>query len=80
VRERPGGAGEIGVAPGRCDQRRGSASLGAGREPFVRRLDGELVKSARLEVEIAPPEGRPMSFKPTVLAARPGRSAGSGTS
>ena len=41
--------------------------------PFVRRLDGELEENARLEVEIEPPGGRSMVFKPTVLAARPGR-------
>jgi len=40
--------------------------------PFVRRLEGELTESARLEVEIDPPGGRAMTFKPTVLAARPG--------
>jgi hypothetical protein len=41
--------------------------------PFVRRLDGELNEGARLEVEIAPPDGRTMTFKPTVVAATPGR-------
>jgi hypothetical protein len=41
--------------------------------PFVHRIDGELEESARLEVEIQPPGGRPMTFKPTVLAARPAR-------
>src|ERR1700754_252730 len=41
--------------------------------PFVRRLDGELRTGARLEVEIAPPGGRAMTFKPTVLAAEEGR-------
>jgi hypothetical protein len=41
--------------------------------PFVRRLDGELKEGARLAVEIAPPGGRAMTFKPTVLAAHPGR-------
>jgi len=41
--------------------------------PFVRRIDGPLKKSARLAVEIEPPGGRRMKFKPTVLAARPGR-------
>lgn len=41
--------------------------------PFVRRLAGDLRKGARLEAEIAPPGGRAMSFKPTVLAAEPGR-------
>ena len=37
--------------------------------PFVRRLAGDLREGARLEAEIAPPGGRAMSFKPTVLAA-----------
>jgi hypothetical protein len=37
--------------------------------PFVRRLDGELQTGAKLAVEIAPPGGRAMTFKPTVLAA-----------
>jgi hypothetical protein len=41
--------------------------------PFVRRLEGRLEKGAVLEAEIAPPEGRPMTFKPTVLAATPNR-------
>jgi hypothetical protein len=41
--------------------------------PFVRRLDGELVEGSRLEVEITPPDGRAMTFKPKVLAAVPGR-------
>jgi hypothetical protein len=41
--------------------------------PFVRRIDGRLEESARLRVEIEPPGGRRMTFKPTVLAARPGR-------
>lgn len=41
--------------------------------PFVRRLDGELTAGARLEVEITPPEGRAMTFRPKVLAAKPGR-------
>jgi hypothetical protein len=41
--------------------------------PFVRRLDGELKEGARLEVEITPPGGRAMTFKPKVLAAKPGR-------
>jgi hypothetical protein len=41
--------------------------------PFIRRLDGELREGARLEVEITPPDGRAMTFKPKVLAAEPGR-------
>src|SRR5215210_1413979 len=40
--------------------------------PFVRRLEGALEESARLEVAIHPPGGRAMTFRPTVLAARPG--------
>lgn len=41
--------------------------------PFVRRLSGDLRVGARLEAEIAPPDGRSMTFKPTVLAAEPAR-------
>jgi hypothetical protein len=41
--------------------------------PFVRRLTGDLREGAKLEAQIAPPGGRPMTFKPTVLAADPGR-------
>jgi hypothetical protein len=41
--------------------------------PFIRRLDGELRVGERLEVEIAPPGGRAMTLKPTVLVAKPGR-------
>jgi hypothetical protein len=41
--------------------------------PFVRRLSGELREGARLEARIEPPGGRAMTFKPTVLAAEPGR-------
>jgi hypothetical protein len=41
--------------------------------PFIRRLQGELREGAKLEVEIAPPGGRSMTFKPTVVAAAPGR-------
>ena len=41
--------------------------------PFVRRLDGERREGAKLEVQVAPPGGRPMTFKPVVLAAEPGR-------
>ncbi len=41
--------------------------------PFVRRLSGELTAGARLGVEIAPPGGRSMTFKPKVLAAETNR-------
>jgi len=37
--------------------------------PFVRRLEGDLQTGSKLAVEIAPPGGRAMTFKPTVLAA-----------
>ena len=41
--------------------------------PFIRSIEGELQEGARLRVEITPPGGRPMTFRPTVRAARPGR-------
>lgn len=41
--------------------------------PFVRRLSGELTEGAKLTAEIAPPGGRAMTFKPTVLVAEEGR-------
>ena len=41
--------------------------------PFVRRLSGELSVGATLTVEVAPPGGRAMTFKPTVLAVEAGR-------
>ena len=44
--------------------------------PFIRRLEGELREGARLEVEIEPPGGRAMTFKPRVVAVEPGRELG----
>lgn len=41
--------------------------------PFIRSLRGELREGAKLEVEIAPPGGRAMTFEPRVLAASPER-------
>ena len=41
--------------------------------PFVERLTGELRPGARLEARIAPPGGRPLTFKPVVVRAEPGR-------
>jgi hypothetical protein len=41
--------------------------------PFVRRLTGDLKQGARLEAYITPPDGRSMTFRPSVLAAEPGR-------
>ena len=37
--------------------------------PFLRRVSGELREGARLVVDITPPGGRAMTFKPTVLSA-----------
>ena len=37
--------------------------------PFLRGLAGDLSIGSRLSVEIAPPGGRAMTFRPTVLAA-----------
>jgi hypothetical protein len=39
--------------------------------PFITRLAGELTVKSTLEARIEPPNARPMTFKPTVLAARP---------
>ena len=41
--------------------------------PFVESLTGELRPGARLEARIAPPGGRPLTFKPVVVCAEPGR-------
>lgn len=41
--------------------------------PFVVRLAGEVREGARLEARIAPPGGRAMTFRPTVVAAEPER-------
>ena len=41
--------------------------------PFIPSLRGELREGAKLEVQIAPPGGKTMTFRPTVLAADPGR-------
>jgi hypothetical protein len=41
--------------------------------PFIKRLAGEPAIGARLEARLEPPEGRGMTFKPTVIAAEPGR-------
>jgi len=41
--------------------------------PFIRRLQGAPIVGTRLEVTVQPPGKRAMTFKPTVLAAEPGR-------
>jgi hypothetical protein len=41
--------------------------------PFIRRIEGRPEQGQRLEVRIEPPGARGMTFRPTVLAAEPGR-------
>lgn len=36
--------------------------------PFIPSFEGELVVGSRVEVRIAPPGGRPMTFRPTLTA------------
>jgi hypothetical protein len=36
--------------------------------PFITTFEGELVVGGRVEVRIAPPGGRPMTFRPTITA------------
>jgi hypothetical protein len=41
--------------------------------PFIKYISGTLAEGARLSVQIAPPGGSVMRFKPTLLAVRPER-------
>ena len=41
--------------------------------PFVREASGTVAAGERLELRIQPTRGRAMRFRPTVLAAEPGR-------
>lgn len=41
--------------------------------PFIRQIEGNLAVGARLYVDIVPPGGRGMKFRPTVTAATPQR-------
>ena len=41
--------------------------------PFITRFEGTLVVGARPEVRIAPPGGRPMSFRPTITVVEEGK-------
>jgi hypothetical protein len=41
--------------------------------PFIRSIEGDATPGAKLAARIAPPGGRAMTFKPTVLEATPGR-------
>lgn len=51
------------------------ADFGAHAEwnPFMRRIEGEPTVGSRLVVELAPPGGRSMTFRPRVTAAEPER-------
>ena len=42
-----------------------------GWNPFIHRIEGRLTVGAKLQVEIEPPGGRVMKFKPTVLEVEP---------
>lgn len=41
--------------------------------PFIQEASGEAKTGARLKVRIHPPDGGPMTFRPTVCEASPGR-------
>ena len=41
--------------------------------PFITAFTGELVTGSRVEVRIAPPGGRPMTFRPTITEVTDGR-------
>ena len=41
--------------------------------PFIREASGDVTIGARLTVRIHPPDGRPMTFRPVVRQAAPGR-------
>lgn len=41
--------------------------------PFITTFQGELVTGGRIEVRIAPPGGRAMTFRPIITAVEPGR-------
>jgi hypothetical protein len=45
----------------------------AGWNPFITSFEGELVAGGRLEVRIAPPGGRPMTFRPTITEVEDGK-------
>jgi hypothetical protein len=41
--------------------------------PFITSFEGELVVGARARVRIAPPDARPMTFRPTITEVEEGR-------
>ena len=38
--------------------------------PFIRHLSGELIEGARVKATIEPPEGKAMTFAPTILTSK----------
>ena len=40
--------------------------------PFITKFEGELLIGSRVEVRIAPPGGRPMTFRPTITVVEEG--------
>jgi len=40
--------------------------------PFITRFEGDLLAGSRVEVRIAPPGGRPMTFRPTITVVDEG--------
>ncbi|HET8822981.1 MAG TPA: SRPBCC domain-containing protein [Thermoleophilaceae bacterium] len=64
---------EIDAPPGRVWHELTDTASFPDWNPFVRRLEGELREGERIEVEIEPPDGRAMTFKPTVTAVTPNR-------
>jgi hypothetical protein len=45
----------------------------AGWNPFITSFEGDLVAGGRLKVRIAPPGGRPMTFRPTITELEDGK-------
>ena len=42
--------------------------------PFIREIQGEVRKGAKLHVRLGPPDRKPMTFKPVVTSVEPARS------
>lgn len=64
---------EIDAAPDRVWRELTDTASYPGWNPFIKRLEGELREGERIEVEIEPPDGRAMTFKPTVTAVTTNR-------
>src|SRR5687767_14917673 len=50
-----------------------AVSAYAAWNPFITSFTGELAVGSRVKVRIAPPGGRPMTFRPTITEVAPGR-------